>query len=66
MAAGLFFLGVKFLLAAVTQQVVLYITDNDHAISEVNDADFGARVLNTCWPDCYLPFRLHQSPREEP
>ena len=66
LADGLFFLCFKFLAAAVSQQVVLHITDNDHAFCEVNDADLGARVLKTGWPDCYLAFRLRKSPREEP
>ena len=65
LTAGLFFLCLKFLVAALSQQVVSHTTDNDHAISEVNDADFGARVLNTCWPDSCLPFRLHKSPPEK-
>jgi hypothetical protein len=64
LAAGLFFLCVEFLVTAVSQQVVPRSTENDHPTSEVNDADFGARVPKTCWPDCYLSFRLHQRPRE--
>ena len=61
----MFFLGVKFLLAAVSQQVFIHTTENDYATSEVNDADFGAAVLNACWPDSFLSVRWYPSPREE-